>query len=149
MSNVASTMRRLNAYSGADSRARSSGNLPKSGSSPMHTRLPLLRCAWDSLSAKLLCTAHDSIEGYREKRIAQQVSYWTAISAAAGDAARAATYQQQRAETIFCDCRRMGTLAVAAMSPAQNSVPTSAAALPLGPSAAALCNSAGKSGAHC
>jgi hypothetical protein len=89
------------------------------------------------------------IEGYRENRIAQQDSYWTAIGAAAGESPRGAAYQHQRAETILCDCGRMGTLAAAAMPAAQNSLPASVAALPPGPGAAAVGNSTGKSGAGC
>src|ERR1700729_3777736 len=89
------------------------------------------------------------IGGYHGKRIAQQDSYWTTIGAAAGQSPRSAAYQYQRPETFLCDCGRMGTLTAATMPVAQNSLPASAAALPLGPGAEAIGNSTGKSGAHC
>src|SRR5882757_5097637 len=158
MSNVASTMRRLNAYRGDDSSLRSGGNLAGSGSSPTHTRLPLVCCALLSLSAKVFDTPHDTkwplylgsiIKGYHENRIAQQNSFWTAIGAAAGEPPRSAAYQHQRPETFLCDCRRLGTLAAAAVPAAQNSLPASVAALPLGPGTQAVRDSTGKSGAHC
>jgi hypothetical protein len=87
--------------------------------------------------------------GYCEKRIAQQDSSWTAIGAATGESPCCAPYQHQRTEAFLCDCGRLGTLAAAAMPPAQNSLPASAAALPIGPGAAALCDATGKSSAHC
>jgi hypothetical protein len=89
------------------------------------------------------------IGGYRENSIAQQDPYWTAFGAAAGEPPRSPAYQHQRAETILCNRGRLGALAAAAMPPAQNSLPTSVAALPLGPGAEAIRNSTGKSGAHC
>src|ERR1700690_2996732 len=83
------------------------------------------------------------LAGYSEYRIAQQDSFWTAIGAAAGEPPCGAAYQQQRAEAVFCDCRCLGTLAIAAMPAVENSFAASAAALPLGSGTATVRHPAG------
>src|SRR5580692_625901 len=83
------------------------------------------------------------LRGYSEYRIAQQDSYWTAIGAAAGEPPCGAAYQQQRAEAVFCDCRRLGTLAVTTMPAVENSFAASAAALSPGSGTATVRHPAG------
>src|ERR1700722_20553993 len=84
---------------------------------------------------------------YRENRIAQQASYWTSFGAAAGEPPRGPAYQHQCAQTVLCDRRRVGTVALAAVPAAEDSVPASPRTLPLGPGATSFGNAAGARGA--
>src|SRR5258707_3707054 len=84
--------------------------------------------------------------GYRENRIAQQAPHWTAIGSAAGESSRGQACQHQCLETIFCDRRRLGAVAVAAMPATQNSLPPGVGALPIGPGAASFGDAAGAGG---
>ena len=86
--------------------------------------------------------------GYREKRIAQQDSSWTAIGAATGESPCCTPYQHQRTEAFLCDCGLLGAVAAAAMPVAQNSFPASPGALPVGPGTAALRDATRTGGAH-
>src|SRR5882724_4992307 len=86
------------------------------------------------------------LNGYRENRIAQQAPYRTAIGTAAGESPRGQTYQHQRSEAIFCNRRRLGAVAVAAVPAAQNSLSPSVGTLPHGPGAASFGDAAGAGG---
>src|SRR5882672_11934749 len=83
------------------------------------------------------------LDCYRENRIAQQASYRTPFGAATGEPSRGPAYEHQRPEAIFHDRGCLGTLAVAAMPIAQDTLAAGAGALSLGPGAAPFGDAAG------
>src|SRR5665213_1861719 len=87
------------------------------------------------------------LTGYRDSRITQQAPPRTALGLTAGEPSHGAAYQQQRAQTVFCDCRCMGTLAFATVPIAQNPFAAGAGALSLGAGAAPVGDAAGAGGA--
>src|SRR4029077_8491652 len=88
------------------------------------------------------------LEGYHERGVAQQDSYWTAIGAATGESPRCAPYEHERAEAFLRDRRCLGTLAAATMTPSQNSIAAGPRTLPTGSGAKALRHAAGAGRAH-
>jgi hypothetical protein len=82
------------------------------------------------------------LSGHRESRIAQQDSYWTAFGVAAGEPPRDTPYQHERIKTLLCHRRCMGTLAAAAMPPAENPVAPGARAVSFGSSTTFVGNAA-------
>ena len=93
------------------------------------------------------CAFREYAKAYREHSLTQQISYGAPVGIAAGQPPCGQAYQHQRPEALFCDRRRVGTLAAAAVPAAQDSFPPGARALSLGPGAASFGNAAGAGGA--
>src|ERR1700722_6682997 len=83
---------------------------------------------------------------YRENRIAQQTSYWTAFGVAAGQPPGGQAHQHECAQAVLCDRRRLGTVPLATVPAAQDSLSAGALTLPPGPGAASFGDAAGARG---
>src|SRR6266403_4259028 len=80
---------------------------------------------------------------------AHQAPYRTAIGLAAGQSPGGAARGDQRPEALLCHRRRLGTLAVAAMPTAADSIAASSGALPDRPGAALVRHATGARRADC